>query len=450
MKLGWDIAVISFALAALTAGETRAQSVYDNPEAETDADTAPVASGETVQDAMKAALSFAPQLDIAHSQQKAAGAEKFRALGGFLPNVEASVAYTDDDWRSSTLSTLEDRNGTTFGLTASQPVFQGLSAVNRYRAARSRYTQASHGVLSAREQIALEAAQTHAAVVLARAIVAHRIENLTLVGKQYEAAERRMKAGAQSRTGVEQARMRQAQAQVDLGQARAILAQREAAYERITGRTPPPEMAADPSTDKYGLDNLQDALDVAIADNPSLNAARAGAKAARLDKHAARGDFAPQLSVEGNYFRRYGDDDVAGEDEEYQIVARVRVPIFAQGRNVANLRSSSATAAQERARLTGSRLAVQETVARSWRQLGEAEARKIAAAMAIEAASLSVRGLQIEYEAGRRTLIDVLDGQRDLVTANISLSQAEHDYRATLYELAAVTGRLAEVDNEPQ
>lgn len=447
MKTGWDIAILALALIGVAAGEARAQSLYVNPEDEAAAETADQSAdrrGETVRDAVRAALGFAPQLDVAQSRRRAAGAEQFRALGGFLPNVEASVSYTDDGLRSDTLSTLTDRNGTTVGLSVSQPVFQGLAAVNRYRAARARYAEAGHAVLSAREEIALNAAQAHAGVILAREVVAHRLENLSLVGQQFKAAERRMQAGAQSRTGVEQARMRQAQAQVDLGQARAFLAEREAAYERITGRAPPPDMASDPATDDYGLEDLPGALDAARADNPSLNAARAGAKAARLDKNAARGDFAPQLSVEGNYFRRYGEDDIdAQDDEEYQIIARMRVPIFNQGRNVANLRASAATAAQESARLTGAQLAVQETVSRSWRQLGEAETRRLAAAMAIDAAALSVRGLQIEYEAGGRTLIDVLDGQRDLVIANISLSQAEHDYRVTLYELAAAAGRLA-------
>ena len=446
MKTSWEIAVLSFlALAGLAACETRAQSLYVNPDDKAaDAAGNEVVEGETVRDAVSAALGFAPQLDIAQSQRRAAGAEEFRALGGFLPNVEASVSYTDDALRSETLSTLTDRNGTTLGLSVSQPVFQGLAVVNRYRAARARRAQAGHGILSAREEIALDAAQAHAAVVLAREVAAHRVENLSLVGRQFKAAERRMQAGAQSRTGVEQARMRQAQAQVDLGQARAFLAEREAAYERITGRPPPPDMAPDPAPDTYGLEDLQTALDAARFDNPSLNAARAGAKAARLDKNAARGDFAPQVSVEGNYFRRYGETEIAAQDdEEYQIIARMRVPIFNQGRNVANLRASAATAAQENARLTGAQLAVQETVSRSWRQLGEAQARRLAAAMAIKAAALSVRGLQIEYEAGGRTLIDVLDGQRDLVIAHISLSQAEHDYRATLYELAAATGRLA-------
>jgi len=443
MTVHWEIAIVALAFAGGNAGAARAQSLYEAPAQEL-AEDAAAASGETVREAIAAALAFAPELDVARSERRAADAERFRALGGFLPDIEASVAYTDDDLRSDSLPTLTDRNGTTLGLSVSQPVFQGLSAVNRYRAARARRDQAGHGLLGAREAIALEAARAHAGVVLARDIVKHRIENLSLVGRQFEAAERRMKAGAQSRTGVEQARMRQGQARVDLGQARAFLADREAAYERVTGRQAPAALAPDPAARADDLEDLQAALDAARADNPALNAARAGARAARLDRNAAYGDFAPQLSIEGNYFRRYGETGLAGEDdEEYQVVARLRAPIFAQGRNVANLRARAAGAAQENARATAAQLAVRETVARSWRQIGEAEAQRLAAAMAIEAAALSVRGLQIEYEAGGRTLIDVLDGQRDLVIAKISLSQAEHDYRIAVYELVAAAGRLA-------
>ena len=437
----------SLAAIGSAAGVAGAQSLYLDADAEPRVaeGSEAAAQGETVADAVRDALLHDPQIDVASAQQDAAGAERFRALGGFLPNIEATASYTDDALRSSTLSTLEDRDGTTLGVTASQPVFQGLSTLNRFREARARFSQAQHALTDARQRTALAAAQSHAGVVLAREIVQHRIDNLALVNKQLEAAERRRRAGAQSRTGVEQARMRSAQAQVDLGQARAFLAEREAAYERIVGRAPPPALEADPATDNYGLDTLQTALMEALASNPGLNAARAGAKAADHARSAAKGDFAPRLSVEGTYFRRYGDAIAEADDEEYQVVARVRLPIFAQGRNVAGLRSSAAAAAEEKARVVGTRLFVEETVTRSWRQLAEAEARRLAATGAIGAAELSVRGLQIEYEAGQRTLIDVLDGQRDLVVANISRSQAEHDYRAILYELAATAGRLAPV-----
>lgn len=403
--------------------------------------------GETVTAAVVAALSHNPQIDIAQSRRDSAKSDQFRAFGQFLPEIEATASYTDDHWRSENLQTLQDRDGTTVGVTAVQPVFQGLATLNRFREARTRLNQQELALLAAKQQTALEAARAHASVIFGRESVAHRLENMQLVQRQLEIADSRQKAGAQSRTGVEQARMRLAQAQVDLGQARAALAEREAAYVRVTGRQAPAEFAPDRADRASGFSSLDEALALAREFNPAINAAEASWKAAKHAKNAAIGDFAPRFTIEGSYLRRFGDDEIAAgpnEDEEYQVVARMRMPLFRQGRNIAGLRSAGASVSAEQAQMVATRLAIDETVTRNWRQLAEAETKRIAAKQGIEAAEQSVKGLQLEYEAGQRSVIDVLDGQRDLVQAQINLSQAEFDVRVAQYELAAATGFILE------
>lgn len=397
----------------------------------------------TVVGAIRAALSHNPQIRIAAARQDAARAERFRALGGFLPNIEASASFTDDSLRSDTLQTLNDRDGTTIGVTAVQPVFQGLSTINRFRAAKARVSQSDLSLLAAQQQTALEAARAHAGVILARAIVEHRIDNMTLVREQLNVTEKRQKAGAQSRTGVEQARMRLAQAQVDLAVARTRLAEQEAAFVRITGREPAVHLVADSRDIAGAFSSIDEAVLTARNNSPVIAAADEALNAARHEKNAAKGDFAPRLTLEGSYFKRYREEQAlagAANDEEYQLVARMRMPIFRQGNNIAGLRGADATISQEQGQLRVAVLAIEETVARSWRQWTEALARAEAAKAGIDAAALSVKGLEMEYGAGQRTVIDVLDGQRDLVIAQINASQAAFDVRISQYELAAAAG----------
>ena len=450
LVIGFLSASAGFCLPAFAQDE--AASIYTAFEKKETTDAANADDGETVAVAIMAALSHNPRVDIANAQLDAAKAERLRAFGQFLPNIEASASYTNDDLRSSTLQTLQDQDGTTVGVTASQPIFQGLSALNRYRESKARLTQSDFALLAARQDTALEAARSHAGVVLARAIVDHRIENLSLVTRQFQITEKRMKAGAQSRTGVEQARMRQAQAQVDLAQARAVVAGGEAAYERIVGHAPPPALVQNSEEEVVSFSSLEEAQSIALDNNPSLNAAREAVKAVEHAKSAAKGDFAPTLALEGSYFKRFGEDSMltSQQDEEYQLVARMRMPIFQQGRNIAGLRSAGATVTEQRGQMTNTQLGVTEFVARSWRQLIEVSARRIAANSGIDAAALSVKGLQIEYEAGQRTVIDVLDGQRDLVNAYINLSQAEHDFVIAQYELATATGLILAYAGEIQ
>ena len=420
-----------------------AGSVYDAYKAaeasETDAEDA-----GTVRGAIIAALTHNPQIRIAAAQHYQAKAERFRALGGFLPDIEATATYTDEDWRNSGALPTTGSDGTTIGVTAVQPVFQGLSAINRFRAARSRVLQAELALLSVMQQTALDAARAHAGVILARSIVDHRIENMSLVNRQLTVSEKRAQAGAQSRTGVEQAKMRLAQAQVDLGQARTNLAQQEAAFIRIVGRPPAVGLTPDESNLTELFASAEEAVAAARTYNPAISAADAAATAAKFDKNASLGAFAPRLTLEGSYIRRYGEDPLipSQEDEEYQLLARMRVPIFRQGGNIAATQSANATVAQQEAQLTAAILAVDEIVYRSWRQLAEASARAIAAKSGIDAARQSVKGLELEYEAGQRSVIDVLDGQRDLVIAQINASQAEFELRVSQYELAAATGAI--------
>ena len=402
-----------------------------------------VEKGESVLDAVRAALTTNPQVELAASRVDNAKADRFAALGGFLPDIEVSAAYADESLRSNSLQTLQDRDGTTLGVTAVQPVSQGLSTLNRFRGAKARTSEADLAYDAVRQETALAAARAHASVLLSREIVDHRIENLTLLNRQYEVVRKRQKAGAQGRTGVEQARVRRAQAQVDLGSARADLAQAESAYRRIVGHQAPPEFHGEDEELVQIPETLLEAVEHAENLNPSVNAAAAAVDAARYSKKAAAGDFAPKVTIEGSYFQRFGaDQTLAQQDEEYQVVARLRMPIFNQGRNVASLRNANASVREARASLDQTRLTTHEAVTRSWRQLEQAELKRIAAEQGIEAAKQSVKGLQLEYEAGQRSVIDVLDGQRDLVLAEINLSQAEFDLRVSRYDLAAATGTI--------
>jgi len=82
-------------------------------------------------------------------------------------------------------------------------------------------------------------------------------------------------------------------------------------------------------------------------------------------------------------------------------------------------------------------------VTANWNTLQSAAAAIEAAKAAVMASEIVVEGQQAEYESGRTGIQDVLDGQRDLVLARISLSQAEVDYRRARYGLLALVDRLA-------
>ncbi|MEL7110938.1 MAG: TolC family protein [Pseudomonadota bacterium] len=408
-------------------------------------------SAQTVEDAIQAAIRHSPQIAISAADTKVARADQIGALGQFLPSVSASITAGEERWRSDELERLRAEDGLTYSLEFSQPVFQGGTAYFGLKDARAS-TQAQKLLeLESRQTVAQSAATAHAALILDRAIVGHRTKSLDLLLQQVAVTDRRREAGAESLISVSQARSRMEQERAELVRAEASLAVSEATYSRQTGEIAPPVLVADTGRIESEMISLADAVEQALKTNPGLLARDDLVSAARHGQNAARGRFAPSLSLDGQYneFDLESSAQTPGVQQqanEFQMVARLRVPLFQKGQNYSGLKSARARLERENAARRDTRLAVEEAVASNWNTLQSAAAAITAAEAAVEASEIVVEGQQAEYSAGRTGIQDVLDGQRDLVFARITLSQAEFDYQRARYGLLALVNRLAPVE----
>lgn len=406
------------------------------------------ASAQTVEDAIEAALRHSPQIAIGEADTEAAKADQFGALGELLPSVSATISASEERWRSDELERLRAEDGMTYSLEFSQPVFQGGSAYFGLKDARAS-TQAQRLLeRETRQTVAQAAATAHAALMLDREIVSHRTKSLDLLMQQVTVTDSRREAGAESLIAVSQARSRMEQERAELVRAEASLAVSEANYVRQTGEIPGAVMVPDTQRIDDEMISLADAIAQALQTNPGLLARDDLVSAAQHGRNSARGKLAPTLSLDGQY-NAYDLDSsamtpgVQQEPNEFQLVARLRVPIFQQGQNYSGLKSARARLARENAARRDARLAVEEAVSANWNTLQSAAAAISASQAAVDASEIVVEGQQAEYSAGRTGIQDVLDGQRDLVFARIALSQAEFDYRRARYGLLALVDRLA-------
>ncbi|MEM7460394.1 MAG: TolC family protein, partial [Pseudomonadota bacterium] len=359
------------------------------------------ASAQTVEDAIQAALRFSPQIAIGEADTAAAKADQFGALGELLPSVSATISASEERWRSDELERLRAEDGVTYSLEFSQPVFQGGSAYFGLKDARAS-TQAQHLLEQEnRQTVAQSAAIAHAALILDREIVGHRTKSLDLLMQQVTITDSRREAGAESLIAVSQARSRMEQERAELVRAEASLAVSQANYVRQTGEIPSPVMIPDTQRIDDELISLADAIAQALKTNPGLLARDDLVSAARHGRNSARGRLAPTLSLDGQY-NAYDLDSsamtpgVRQEPNEFQLVARLRVPIFQQGQNYSGLKSARARLARENAARRDARLAVEESVAANWNTLQSAAAAITAGEAAVDASEIVVEGQQAE------------------------------------------------------
>ena len=410
------------------------------------------AHAQTVDDAIQAALRHNPQLDISAAETDVARAQRIGAIGQLLPSISASVSASHEDWRSEDLERLRAEDGVTYSLAFSQPVFQGGTAYFGVKEANAS-TKAQRLLEKENRQLVAEAAAiAHAALTLDRDIVRHRTESLALLMQQVAFTDSRREAGAESLIAVSQAQSRMQQEKAELVRAEAQLAASEANYSRQTGDTPPAVLVPDTDRMRDEVISAADGIAQALQLNPGLLARDDFVSAARHGKRAAQAQFAPKLSLDGQY-NVYDLDEsaripgVQQEANEFQVVARLSIPIVQSGQNISGIKAANARLAREDAARRDARLAIEEAVTSDWNRLQAAIAAIEAAEAAVEASEIVVEGQQAEYKSGSVSIRDVLDGQRDLVFARISLSQAEFDYRRARYGLLALINQLAPTED---
>jgi len=399
-------------------------------------------SAETLEEAMAAAYALNPGLKAERERYQATNQGIWTARSQFLPTVEGSFASQHNAFRNGRDGDSDRAFFHEFGVTLSQPLFQGFSAVNRLNQAHEQAESGRHQLIGVEQTLLFNTADAYLRICRDRSILNRLKRYVGTVKEEVSAARARYKSGDATRTDVEQALARLAEAEGNRDQAEGDLAASVALYERLTGKKPGkigwPGVPA--SIRPHGL---EDAISIAITNNPSIRAATNDARAARYAARASVGDMLPRVDLEGGWTNGYRGNLTDLDDEDFRFGVRVTAPIFTGGRNIASVREAKFTAAQEEYELDDIQQIVRENVIRAVKQENASKRRAEAAKRAIAANRRAVKGLQVEFESGQRSLLDVLDGERELLTSQVDYERARYDARLSEFFLLANIGRLS-------
>ncbi len=345
-------------------------------------------------------------------------------------------------------------NGTAQGwsVTLQQPLFNA----NRSAAAQQLDLQtalAEQQLRMAEQALMLRVAQAHFDVLTAReALRAARSEQAASQHALGEARER-FAAGGTPVTAVHEAQARHDVIAAQLLAAQDSLSLANAAYADLTGL--PPEQAADLSTPARGATPtgpLEDWLQRARAQSPQLAAAQVGADIAKAD--VARHDNlnAPTLDL----VARAGEDRLHGNGPyattghaQYNsgsrwIGVQLNVPLYTGGMRSAQRNESAALAEKARLQSEAARLDVTRQTRAAWLAVSTGTARVSALEQAKLSAAKRLDATRTGFEVGDRTVLDLLDAERDLHANELAWQQARHAALLGRLNLAASAGSLDE------
>ncbi len=173
-----------------------------------------------------------------------------------------------------------------------------------------------------------------------------------------------------------------------------------------------------------GTFTLKEAVLKALADNPSIEAARRGATSAEETRKSARGAFGPALST--NYTASHSDKSVFNNHTIYQWSVTVSQPIFTGFNILATYNSAALTAQSQELALGLSELNLIFLVQQNFINLLTARENVESAKDSVERLASQLKVAQAFYDVGLKPRIDVLRAEAQLSEAEDTLISAQN------------------------
>jgi outer membrane protein len=395
------------------------------------------AFADTIFEAMAAAYNNNANLNAARAGARATDESVPLAKSAMRPQVSAdgSLLLSDSD-RSGSLAV------GSFGINIDQVLFDGNQTRNNVASAEAQVRASQYGLANSTQNVLFDAATAYSDVYRDRQVASLRKQAISFLTEQQRAAQARFQVGEGTRTDVAQADAQRAGAIAEATAAQAQVKSSEAVYKQVTGLTPGKLKAPTPAS-KSLPKTIDAAFAQAASNHPAVMARLNSVDASEFNVKAKQGELLPELSARARVEAEATDTQSGSSSENSaSLSAQLRIPIYTGGRVDAQVRQSKEQLAQARLQVDESRDQVRAAVASAWANLESARAVLSSSQEQIEAAQIALNGLIEERNVGQRTTLDVLNGQNQLLDAQIARVDAERNLVVASYAVLSAVGAL--------
>jgi outer membrane protein len=262
-----------------------------------------------------------------------------------------------------------------------------------------------------------------------------------------DASQQRFQVGDLTRTDVAQSEARLSLARSDYAAAQGRLTVSQQNYERLIGAPPgtlepPPPLPALPAS-------ADQAVEVALTNNPNLASAGAAAQAAGFDVRTANANRLPTLSATtgasysnflGTQDRRFG-PGFPNDETASSVGLSARIPLYQGGGVAAQVRQARALESQSLEQTIETERFVIASVRGSFASYRAAQEQIRSSEAAVAANRLALEGTRAENSVGSRTILDVLNAEQELLNSQVSLVSARRDEYVAGFALLNAMGQ---------
>ena len=386
-----------------------------------------------------------PQLAGARAGVRAVDEGVDEANSAWRPSITATASYGVQNGTVHSFASAFNSHPLTGAITVTQQIFRGGRtyaevgrAIALVHSARAELADTERGIL-------LDAVTSYLDVVRDDRILALNRDNERTLQAELDAAKTEHGAGAVTRTDVDQAQARLSRAQSDLAVSQRQLMTSREAFENVIGR-PAGTLEAAPALPALPT-SIDTARGIGAERSPKILQAKADWRAADYAVADAIGALLPQLSIQAQaeYLRDAAGTNTFATNQPQQILSitgQLTVPIYQGGAEEAGIRRAKELRGQSMLAISTAQRAVWQDVDNAWEGYGAAQLQIAANDAQVASDEHALDGVKQEQQAGERSVLDILNAQQELLSAQVAAVTARHDATVAAYRLLWATGQL--------
>jgi len=408
-----------------------------------------IAAGDDLMSSYELAQQSDPEYQAAIAAHQAALEVAPQSRAALLPSIGLSGLASRDRY--------DPRNSGDTSYATNQTYSVGLRQAIYQRASLLQLEQADSSIAQANAQLAAAQQDLLLRVTTRYFLVLGALDNLEFVqadkaaiGRTLEQAQKRFEVGLAAITDTLDAQARYDIAVSDEINAEKLLDDAREALREVTGELPvdPEILQSEIPLLKPDPADQDEWVTAAIDQNPLLLAAIAATQVAKQEIQVQNSGHYPSLDLTADY--SYRDTQFGGfnalERNDSAIGLELTVPIYQGGLITSRTRQSRYTYTQTREEQEKQLRSTERSARDTYRGVISGISKVEALQNAVVSNEKAVEAAEAGFEVGTRSIVDVLDAQRELLRARRDYARSRYDYLLDTLRLKQAAGIISETD----
>jgi outer membrane protein len=407
---------------------------------------ASAARADTLEDAMRQALQSNPNLASARADAIADSERVVQVKADGRPRAVYSASETEFLKRSASSTLLPDRT-LNADVTINVPLYRSGVVKFSAREAEARYGASREEFRSTVSSLFASVVEVYSNVLRDEAIVRAGERNVASLQVNLRSVEGRYSIGDMTVTDVSLSRARLLLAEGSLQAARAQLITSREDYVRVVGAAP--HDLVDIGNRFLSQVKLDSAISEALNNNGTIRAARIRIDASQYHIRSVEGERGAQVSAfgSGDYFDNLNSVSSRSifrpldHGTSAQVGLTLSIPLYQGGLPASRVREARAglRSALDQVNALEREIIAQTRSAYATWQLSLEYLDK--AQQAAGANEIALKSAKAENNIGTRTLLDVLDTEREIFSNYVTIAEIRRDVSVAAFRLLALMGK---------